>query len=219
MALSFGVLAALQDSTACIDPTSDYNDFIARAPAPPLDASVGDGGVPALPCSQVLAGSPSGTFYGACLTTANAGDATEAIYVLVHLTVMPGGGGSADEVAVTMTSLQSHPTNISQTVGATSSPPATTLSSECTFVADAGTIVIPGAANALGSDLTLTGTTYGWKLLTPDASCTSLSATVTVPTTVDLTQGGNYCVFKRAPADGSVTDFTLGDFVCAGAPG
>jgi|HubBroStandDraft_1064217.scaffolds.fasta_scaffold27636_3 hypothetical protein len=219
MALSFAALAVLEDGAACIDPTSDYNDFIARAPAPSLDASVGDGGVPALPCSQVLAGGASGVFYGACLTTASAGDATQAIYVLVKSTLTPGAGGSADEITVTMTSLQLHPTNISQTVGATSSPPSATVSAQCTFVIDAGTIVIPGAANAVGSDLTLTNTTYSWKLLTPDASCAALSATVTVPTMVDLTQGGNYCVFKRAPADGSVTEFTLGDFVCAGAPG
>ena len=153
------------------------------------------------------------------LETANAGDATQAIYVLVKTTLTPSTSGSADQVAVAMTSLQLHPDNISQTVGSTSSPPAAIVSSQCTFVVDAGTITIPAAANASGADLTLSGTTYSWRLLTPDASCAALSATVTMPVMIDLTRGGNYCVFKRAPADGTVTEFTLADFACAGAPG
>ena len=83
---------------------------------------------------------------------------------------------------------------------------------------DAGTVTIPGAANSDGVDLVLSGTAYRSKLVTDDLSCAALDTTVTAPVMVDLTKGGNYCVFKRAPADGTVTPFTLADFACPGAP-
>jgi len=220
---TFAALSALGQGGGCIEPDTEYKDFIARAPAPSLDASpsAGDSAPPALPCAQLMAdaGGLSGTFYGACLTTASAGDATQAIYTVVDFTVTPGSGGAADTVSASMTSLQLKPTNVSQTVGGVSNPPPAPLSSACTFVLDAGTISIPGPANATGAVLTMTGTTYSCKLLTPDASCGAFSATITMPVMLDLTKGGNYCVFRRAPADGSITLFTLSDFTCPDAAG
>jgi len=215
-------MLGLPGGAGCIDPASEYDAFLARAPAPSLDASAAaDGEIPAIPCTQLLADADnlSGTFYGACLTTVSAGDATQAIYTVVDLAVTPGSGGAPDTVSATMTSLQLKPTNISQTIGGVSKPPPAPISSGCTFVLDAGTIMIPATANATGAMLTLTGTTYSCKILTPDDSCGVFSATVTAPVMVDLTKGGNYCVFRRAPADGSITQFKLADFACAGAPG
>jgi hypothetical protein len=79
--------------------------------------------------------------------------------------------------------------------------------------------MIPGPANFSSFTFVLENTQYRGKLLTPDSSCADLDATITSPTTVDLETGGNYCVFRRAPADGAVTRFTLSDYACPGAPG
>ena len=200
----------------CIDPQSDYNAFVARAPAPdaaPLadDAQVVD------PCSVVLAGNPSGTFYGACLTTANSHDIKQATYVKLDATVVKNADGTAS-VTSRITSLVYEPTNVSQTIGATSSPPTATISASCTYVLEAGTIVIPAQANMASTELTLSNTRYRGKLLTPDSSCTALDATLTSPISLDLTMGGNYCIFRRPMPDGSITLFTLDEINCPGAP-
>ncbi len=201
----------------CIDPQGDYDAFVARAPAPDSAAPVSDA-QPADPCNVVLSGNPTGVFYGACLTTANAGDITQAIYVKLDTTVVPSPDHTSGQLTTHITSLANDATNVSQTVGDTSSPPTAAVSTQCTYVLDAGTIVIPAAANAAKTDLTLTNTHYRGKLLTPDSSCTALDATITSPVMIDLTMGGNYCVFRRAPADGTVTRFKLSDLACPEAP-
>ncbi len=218
--LTWGLAVAV--APGCIDPRSDYDDFVARASSkvPPDAASPGasaDTGA-ALSCSEVLAASPSGTFYGACLTSANAGDATAAIYVVVQNDVVPDADGTTGKLSSTQTFLALHATNISQTVGPPDVYPTAPITSSCQYVIDAGTVTIPAAANSAGADLVLKGTRYRGKIYNTDASCTALDATVTAPVTVDLTQGGNYCVFRRAPASGAITPFTLADFACPGAP-
>jgi hypothetical protein len=212
--LAFAIPAA-----ACIDPQADYNAFVARAPAPEARPPASSDAEMADPCPQILSSKPpGGTFYGACLTTANSGDVTQATYVKLDTTVVPSADFTTGELTVQITSLMVHPTNISQTVGATTSPPTAPISTECTYVLEAGTTVIPAAANAASTALTLQNTQYRGKLLTPDESCSALDATVTSPVMVDLTKGGNYCIFRRVPADGSITLFTIDDFACPGAP-
>jgi hypothetical protein len=206
----------------CVNPQADYNDFVARAPAP--DAQVTGGDAQATdPCPQILGGTPSGTFYGACMTTASSGDVTQATYVKLDTTVVASADHKTGQLTVAITSLQrtpagGPPTNVSQTVGATTNPPAAAVSKECTYVIEAGTTVIPAASNAAKMDLTLTGTRYRGKLLTQDESCTALDATITTPVTVDLTKGGNNCIFRRAPKEGTITPFKLAEFACPGAP-
>jgi hypothetical protein len=206
--------------TGCIDPQGDYDAFVARAPAPDAQIAAGDAQATE-PCAQVLAGTPAGAFYGACMTTASSGDVTQATYVKLDTTV----DASARTLTVGITSLLRdptsalhNPTNVSQTVGATTNPPPSPISQDCTYVIEAGTTVIPAKANAASMDLTLTGTRYRGKLLTQDESCTALDAMITVPVPIDLTKGGNYCIFRRAPADGTITPFKVTDFVCPGAP-
>jgi hypothetical protein len=174
--------------------------------------------VVALPCSQVLASSPSGTFYGACLTSANAGDQTAAIYVVVKNEVVPDADGMTGKLTTTQTFLALHATNVSQTVGPAVTYPTAPITSACQYVVNAGTVTIPGAANSAGVDLVLEDTRYRGKISNDDESCAALDAQVTAPVTVDLTQGGNYCVFRRAPASGAITPITLADFACPGAP-
>lgn len=212
-------LAIAIPSGGCIDPQADYDAFVARAPAPDAQPPASSDADVADPCPEILSSNPpGGTFYGACLTTAASGDVTQAIYVKLDTMIVPSADHTTGELTVQMTSLKAHPTNISETVGATTSPPTTAISAQCTYVLDAGTTVIPAAANAADTDLTLENTTYRGKLLTPDLSCSALDATVTSPVPVDLTKGGNYCIFRRAPADGSITPFALDDFACPGAP-
>ncbi len=214
----FGVLiAVVVCDTGCIDPQGDYDAFVARAPAPDAQIAVDDAQTTE-PCPQILAGTPSGTFYGACLTTASSKDVTQATYVKLDTMVAPSADHTTGELTVGITSLVSSPKNISQTVGATTNPPSAPITKDCTYVINAGTTIIPGASNAAKTDLTLSNTRYRGKLLTQDESCTDLDAVITSPVPVDLTMGGNYCIFRRAPADGSITLFKLSEFACPGAP-
>jgi hypothetical protein len=209
LALTFGF-------EGCIEPQDAYEAFVDRAPAPDAAApTTSDAGEP---CSEILAAAPSGTFYGACLTRATAGAAADATYVKLDSTIVPAAGNATGTITVAMTSLALSPTNLAQTVGDTSNPPPAAIAADCTYVIEAGTITIPAPASYAGVALVLAGTRYRGKLLTPDSSCADLDATVTSPVSTDLTQGGNYCVFRRAPADGSITLFTAAEFACPGAP-
>jgi hypothetical protein len=209
------VLAMCLGFAGCIVPQDAYDAFVERAPAPDAATmSAGDGGEP---CSEILAGDPSGTFYGACLTSASSDQLTQATYVKLVATI--AGAPGSETISTQMTSLLLDATNISQTTGATSSPPTVPIAADCTYVIDAGTTMIPGPANFSSFTFVLENTQYRGKLLTPDSSCADLDATITSPTTVDLETGGNYCVFRRAPADGAVTRFTLSEYTCPGAPG
>jgi hypothetical protein len=205
---------------ACADPQGDYDSFLARAPAPDAQpAAVGDA-QPAEACPMILMGQASGVFYGGCLTTAAAGDVTQATYVRLDTMVVPSSDYKTGQLTVKITSLKLHATNVSQTVGDVTAPPSAMIAPDCTYVIEAGTTVIPAAATSLNTELVLSNTRYRGKLLTQDESCNDLDATLTTPVTLDLTMGGNACVFRRAPTDGAVTDFLkkASDFVCPGAP-
>lgn len=212
-----GVAVAVVCGAGCIDPQGDYDAFVARAPAPDAQVTTNDAQA-SEPCSQVLSGTPSGTFYGACLTSVSPGDVTTAIYVKLDTTVVPSADHTTGQLTVSIASLVRNPTNVSQTTGDTYHPPTAPISNDCTYVIDAGLMVIPAAATSAMMDLTLSNTRYRGKLLTQDSSCNALDATITMPITIDLTKGGNYCIFRRAPADGSITPFELSEFACPGAP-
>jgi hypothetical protein len=211
-------LGALGVSFGCVDPQGDYDAFVARAVVPDAQPPSAADAQPTEPCPQILAGPPSGVFYGACLTAAASGDLKQATYVKLESTIMPNADHTAGTLTVQLTSLRYGATNVSDTVGATQSPPPAAISAECTYVLEAGTTTIPAEAYYSPTELVLTGTRYRGKLLSEDESCSDLDATVTSPVTVPLTMGGNYCVFRRAPQDGTVTPFVLAEFQCAGAP-
>jgi hypothetical protein len=201
----------------CIDPHADYDAFVARAPAPDAappatDAQAAD------PCPEILSGPPMGTFYGACLTTANSGDVTQATYAKLDAMLVPSADHTTGQLTVVFTSLVRNPKNVSQTAGAPGAPKTAAVSAQCTYVLDEGTQLIPAAANAAATDITLSNARYRGKLLTPDETCSALDAMITIPATVDLTKGGNYCIFRRSPSDGSITPFTIDEFACPGAP-
>ena len=106
LGLAVALSTSLLASQGCIDPRGDYEDFVARASAIPApEAGAPDTGITGLPCSEVLSSGPSGTFFGACLTTASAGDATSAIYVVVQNDVVPSADGMTAQLTVTQTFL------------------------------------------------------------------------------------------------------------------
>ncbi|MGH7437909.1 MAG: hypothetical protein ACRENE_19695 [Polyangiaceae bacterium] len=209
---------ALGVSSGCIDPRADYDAFVARAIVADAQPPSSGDAEPTEPCPQVLSGQATGVFYGACLTTAASGDLRQATYVKLDSMLTANADHTAGTLTVQLTSLRFGATNVSDTVGATQSPPPAPISPQCTYVIEAGTTTIPAQADYATTELVLTNTRYRGKLVSEDESCAALDATVTTPVTVDLTMGGNYCVFRRAPADGAVTPFALSDFQCPGAP-
>jgi hypothetical protein len=213
-------LAALRQGTGCVDPKTDYDDYLARVPTATFDASASDQSTPALPCSTILAGNASGVFYGACLTEVSMGDPNGEIFAVLHETVTANADGTTGTIGISQAYLQANATNVSQTASAFIDYPALPISSDCTYILSAGDVTIPGASNSDKVDLVLSGTTYLAKLLSDDQACAVFSAMLTAPVSLDLTMGGNYCLFQRAPADGTVTKFPAADFVsaCPGAP-
>lgn len=209
---------ALGVSFGCVDPQGDYDAFVARAVVPDAQPPSSADAQPTEPCPQILAGPTYGIFYGACLTAAASGDLKQATYVKLESTIMPNADHTAGTLTVQLTSLRYGATNVSDTVGTTQSPPPASISAQCTYVVEAGTTTIPAEAYYASTELVLMGTRYRGKLISENESCSDLDATVTSPVTVDLTKGGNYCVFRRAPPTGVVTPFTLSDLQCADAP-
>jgi hypothetical protein len=209
---------ALGVSFGCIDPRADYDAFVARAIVPDAQPTSSADAQPTEPCPQILSGPTSSVFYGACLTTAASGDLRQATYVKLDSTLLANADHTAGTLTVQLTSLRFGAANVSDIVGATQSPPPAAISPQCTYVIEAGTTTIPAEANYANTELVLMNTRYRGKLVSQDESCSDLDATVTTPVTVDLTMGGNYCVFRRAPPGGAVTPFKLSDFQCPGAP-
>jgi hypothetical protein len=200
------VLVALLTS-GCIDPKADYEEYLQR-PVPIREAGVSD--VTATPCQELLQQDLSGKLYGSCFVKA-----TQSPFSLsVDQTVIPSADGLTGELRMSFAPLIVMATNVSQIAGEVVTLPPTTIDSECRFVENIGTLLLPAAANTFGRDLEAENVVLRGKLLSPDRSCAELDGNVPRPLVVSLAEDGDICVYMRVEPDSPIPAINPDDYVC-----
>jgi len=198
------ILATL--AVGCIDPKTDYEDFIQRPVAMP-EASVPD--VALTPCQELLAQDLSGLYYTSCLP--------KALPVPFALAVTQTFKSNADGTAsldFSFFPMKKDATSISETVGAQPIVlPSTMVSSDCTYIENIGTLTLPGPANSLGYDLVAENVFLRGKLQDHDHACGELDGNVPL-INLSLEGDGDPCMFVRTPEGGPTPTIGMGDYSC-----
>jgi hypothetical protein len=226
-ALGFASLVAY--GVACVIPEDDYDEFLARpSKAAGAGGAAGTGGASGaagaavgmyeMACQELLGSANlSGKFYGACLPTIAQGDVTQAMYIRLVGSVEVAMDKKSGVLTTEVTAVRLNATSVDDVVGVTTPSPPAEVKTDCTFVATAAELLVPKEASPLKANLTLTNAVYRGRFIDADHACAELDATVTKPITVDLTGPGDVCLFRRAPDDGTITQFTIAEFN-AGCP-
>lgn len=211
---SFALLSALALTTACVDPTKDYDAYANRTADANFngqnenDASFdGSGGTGftnlslVMACVSQLEPTIGQATYFTVTTTFNATDAT--------------GDGTLDfsDTALALSPGFAPPTNISSAVG----PPAIVNGS--TVTAGQVNVVfgptnVPASASPLGSEIDFSDTTLELRIQDGTLLCGNLAGDVTSPVSMPLTPSENICIFAAPGADGSVPTFTEDQVHC-----
>jgi hypothetical protein len=207
---SFALLSALALTTACVDPTKDYDAYANRTADADFngqsadDASFdGSGGTGftnlslVMACVSQLEPTIDKATYFTVTTTFNATDAA--------------GDGTLD---FSDTALALPPTNISGAVGT----PATVLGSVVTagqVNVVFGPTSVPAQASPLGSEIDFTDTTLEVRIQNGTLLCANLAGDVGEPDPgLVLDPSQNICIFAPPGADGSVPTFTEDQVHC-----
>jgi hypothetical protein len=199
-----GLVALACAASGCINPKDDYNDFASR-PLTEREASVSD--VQQTPCQELLGQNLSGSFYVTCLPSTLA-----APFALATTQkVSANEDGTTGTLELSFTPLTATATKMSDTTGPTTPLPKTTIDSMCAYTINIGTLTLPSDANTLGRDLTATHVVLRGKMQTVDQACGELDGEVTL-INLNLNGDGDYCMFVRAPADGSIP--TVDNYSC-----
>ena len=199
MRLAFAGMAVLAASawlgTACVDPKTDYDDWLIRTTnlrnqtAPENDASyeasLPDGGFTQL-------------YYMACVSQLTDSTITEATIFVANATFTPaetGGGGTFD---LTDTALQFGATNLSQTVGPQVVETGIPVSADGVAVINYGMTTIPAAANPLQNGIVVFGAlTLTFQIGPGDNLCALATGNYTAPITLPMITPGqqNLCIY------------------------
>ena len=196
----------------CSNPTQDYEDFRGRVAntvdsAPPPDSGVDttpevarDGSV----FEEAGVDAFGGTFWGACLDGAYAGDLSKSTYDVFIFNLTKDAVG-----AVTMSGsrqgLRADASNLSQLVGTVVTLPPTPVNADGSFVTKVATFISPKEANGFGLDLTVEKGAYAFTFQSTEGGCGRFTGTVTSPLVNPVDE---VCIFKRANPDGSYPRIT-----------
>ncbi|GAC1576520.1 MAG: hypothetical protein NVS3B20_25310 [Polyangiales bacterium] len=215
-----GSLILLPFSWGCSTAEDAYNDFRDRAATaqPPTDGgadSTSDKPFDGSIFGDASPASLSGSFWGACLTSAAGGNPDQALYSVLKITVTVGGDGTA-QATVVSNALKLGAKTIADIVGTPVTPPVASIAIDGTFKLKMGTFVIPKEADPLAFDLTVENANYDGRVAPSlDSLCADFTGMITNPVKLDLSKKGeNPCVFFRAPADGSVKKLEASAFHC-----
>jgi hypothetical protein len=204
MALASGLVALAWSASGCISPKDDYKDFSSR-PITEREASVVD--VEMTQCQKLLGENLSGLFYTSCLPKANG-----APFALATTqTITPSEDATSATLEMSFTPLKLFPTSMSDTTGAATVLPKTTIDSNCAYTLNIGTLTLGKDANALNRDLTATNVVLRGIIQNVDRACAELDGQVDL-IMLSLMEDGDHCIFVRAPADNSVPEVT--DWPC-----
>ena len=206
---------------ACVDPQSDYANYLARTEAGA--SPTGEGG----PISDGGASPEAGftqEYVMACTSQIAQGSAAQATYFMVTVAYTPGAPGQDGTLDFTDQALALGPTMPGYPNG---SPPAgvspgignvvtvngspVTPDGHCDVVF--GPTTIPGAANPItGTDIQFTDSTLHFLVGPGSQLCAELSGDVTEPLVVTLDPTQNICVFKETT--GPVDPLTQAEVHC-----
>jgi hypothetical protein len=204
----------------CVDPQSDYNDWLARtadarAGGSIIDVGATDGGLPD--------GGFTGTYAMACSTSVNPG-AKDATIFTSTMTYTPNASGGGTLI------FQNQPlvvgaTTLTQTVGNPSNNQPVPITSDGKGTLVYGPVIIPGAANPVtGGDVVFSGdATLHFRVLGADTTCAGLTGTITSPLQVSMDPTkGDVCVFLPVASSSSsfppVTDDMFTSSPCHAPP-
>jgi hypothetical protein len=188
----------------CIDPKSDYEDFLTR-PLAQMEAGVVD--VQLTPCQELLSQDLSGQYYTTCMPKAL--PKPFALAVNQHFTMTPGGA----KLDFSFKPIRKDSLRLDDTVGDEITLPSTTVSSDCTYTETIGTLVLPGPSNSLGFDLTAENVVLRGKIQKPDRACGELDGNVPL-IGLSLEGDGDACLFYRIPPGQMAPTVMPTDFVC-----
>lgn len=192
-------------AAGCSNPSKDYDDFHDRIgtlnDTGPIDSGVDTGPVARDGSVFDEAGVDafSGTYWSICLDKSYAGDIAGAIDDVFHLTFVTAGDGSVS-VSGTRQVLKLGANNLSQTLGAVVTIPATPVDANGSFAAHVATFITPKDANLFGLDLTVENGVYALNAASPSRICGHFTGKVTAPSPADVDE---ICVLTRVGADGS----------------
>jgi hypothetical protein len=202
---------------ACVDPNTDYADFLTRT----ADA------MPALPAGDAaLDGSSpdagfSGKYVMACVSQVADSDPREATYFWITATYRPDASGVGGTFDFTDQALMlgpgsppAPPTSISEGVGDIVTVNGSVVSADGRADVVFGPTVVPGSADAVvpTADIDFTNSTLHFVIGPGTHLCAELSGVVTEPLQVTLDPPLNICALTAT--DGPVTPLTQADVHC-----
>ena len=196
---------------ACVDPHRDYDDFVARPVAEQVhDAAAPD--VPLTECETLLQKNPSGDYYVTCWPLPE--QIRDPFGLVIHqdITVADGGEG---RIKTSFTLLDITGTNIKDTVGVNVDVAPASINDNCTYDLDVGDLTIPEKATTLGGEAKAEHVKLHGLLQTEDLACAELDGQVVTPIPLSLDAPGDYCVFRRVSADGTLPKVSPAEFACA----
>jgi hypothetical protein len=201
--LGLGLLSSVV--SGCVDPKSDYEEFVQR---PVVLPEAGTVDVVQSPCQEVLAQELDGNYYGSCLIKA----VGLPFALSVVRAVRPSPDGTTAEVDVSFTALKVDAKTLADVTGGTTVLKPLPIDAECRFREDVGTLILPAAANTLGRDFEATNVVLREKLLSSERSCAELDGQVPLAS-LSFDADGDICVYVRS-RDGSVPTVNMEEYMC-----
>ncbi len=205
-----GFLVAIAvPSASCVDPKSDYDDWLNRTADSRAAAQNPDAGLPVDAAPPTDAGFDQ-QLVMACLPFLAGGNVRDAILFAVSakFTASPSGGGTLD---FSDTPLLIGATDTSMTTGTGASAMGVAIAPDGTGVVNLGPGTIPANANPLGSEVQLTDSALH-VIISGTSMCAGESGHISSPVTADLQPPQNPCIFF--PATPPFPALALSQFHC-----
>jgi hypothetical protein len=174
-----------------------------------IDSSTRDVGSLSTPCQELLGLDPSGLYYASCLPK----DLPVPIAFAVSQKVTSSADATMATIDLTLTSLKTTATTISDTSGSANVLPQATFGADCTYTMQVGRLTIPADANSLGRDLVIEDVVLRGKLQTASRSCAELDGTVPL-IMLSLQGDGDICVLIRTEVADPLPAVSSSDYVC-----
>ena len=209
----------LLGSASCVDPQSDYTDYVGRAAdaqGPPSST----GTVEAGPVDSSNWHAPDGSFADnrylmACEVELGPSAANAFLWVAtLTFTAKAGGGGT---VSLTDQPLLAMATNINSLApgGAAATAGPASIAKDGTGTLMTATQNLPGGANPIsGAAAEIDNSFLAFQVEADDTVCAHLGGNLSKPVTQPLHPTQNTCIFRKANPDGTFTALQDSDFHC-----